>query len=76
MTAILEPRDGDVLFAMHDAVTLTPQLRTAGDEAVLFLDGAPVGGGPLVLSPGAHELRLVEGDSPSHAVHITVKSAR
>jgi len=76
VTAILEPRDGDVLFALNDAVTLTPQLRTVGDDAVLFLDGAPVGDGPLALSPGAHELRLVEADSPAHAVRITVKLSR
>jgi penicillin-binding protein 1C len=70
--AIVEPRAGEVLYALGGDITLTPQLRTAGGRAVLFLDGAPVEEGRLRLGPGTHELRLVEPGYPPHAINITV----
>jgi penicillin-binding protein 1C len=74
-TVIMEPRDGEVFIAINGAVRLTPKVRTAGDSAVLFLDGAPVSIAALDLPLGPHELRLVEADSPAHAIHIFVKTA-
>jgi len=70
--AILEPRDGEVLYAMEQTVDLIPQLRTHGDGAVLFLNGAPVDSTSLRLMPGEYELRVVEYGRPPHAVNIRV----
>jgi hypothetical protein len=73
--AILEPRDGEVLYALDQAIDLTPQVRTHGSDAVLFLNGAPVDATMLRLMPGDYELRLVEIGRPPHAVNITVNKA-
>ena len=73
--AILEPRDGEVLYALDQAIDLTPQVRTHGSDAVLFLNGAPVDATMLRLMPGDYELRLVEIGRPPHAVNITVSLA-
>ena len=73
--AILEPRDGEVLYALDQAIDLLPQLHTKGDGAVLFLNGAPVRSETLRLVPGEYELRLVEHGMPPHAVNIQVKNA-
>ena len=73
--AILEPRDGEVLYALDQAIDLMPQLHTKGDGAVLFLNGAPVSSTTLRLVPGEYELRLVEHGMPPHAVNIMVKNA-
>ncbi len=74
-TAILEPRDGDVLIALQDTVSLTPKVHAGGDEAVLFLNGAPIALEAIALSPGDHELRLVEPGFAPHVVHFIVKTA-
>ena len=71
--AILEPRAGEVFCALGGSITLTPQLRTASDQAVLFLDGAPVKAGSLRLGTGDHEFRLVEPGYPPHAIKIQVQ---
>ena len=73
--AILEPRDGEVLYALDQAIDLIPQIRANGSDAVLFLNGAPVDATMLRLMPGDYELRLVEIGRPPHAVNITVNKA-
>lgn len=73
--AILEPRDGEVLYALDQAIDLAPQVRTHGSDAVLFLNGSPVDGTMLRLIPGDYELRLVEIGRPPHAVNIKVNKA-
>jgi penicillin-binding protein 1C len=70
--AILEPRDGEVLYALDKAIDLTPQIRSHGSDAVLFLNGAPVDATMLRLLPGEYEFRLVEMGRPPHAVNFTV----
>ena len=74
-TEILEPRNGDVLIALQDTVSLIPKVFSVGDGAVLFLNGAPVALGAMALSPGQHELRLVEPGFAPHVVHFIVKTA-
>jgi hypothetical protein len=74
-TEILEPRNGDVLIALQDTVSLIPKVFAVGDGAVLFLNGAPVALGAMALSPGQHELRLVEPGFAPHVVHFIVKTA-
>lgn len=73
-TAILEPRDGDVLYAQGDAARITPLLRTCSEDAVLFLNGAPVTMEVMDLRPGRHELRLIEPGSEPHAVRVLVRA--
>ena len=72
LPAILEPRDGDTIFASQSVVNLTPKLRTSGSGAVLFLDGAPVKESRIQLRPGRHELRIVEPGRAPHAIEVEV----
>ena len=72
LPAILEPRDGDAIYALSGDVELSAMIRTSGDRAVLFLDGAPIQGSMIRLQPGMHELRLVEKGLPPHAITFEV----
>ena len=69
--AILHPVADCTLIAEAGTVEVTPEVR-AGPSARLFLDGAPANRSRLLVTPGRHELRLVEPGRPPHAVTFSV----
>jgi penicillin-binding protein 1C len=70
--AILDPRDGDILYAMDTTMTFTPRIRGSTESSMLFLDGAPVQHKMLTVSTGQHELRLVQAGHEPHAIRFEV----
>jgi penicillin-binding protein 1C len=75
--AIIEPRDGDRLIFDDGPCLFRPQFRI-GTAAHVFLDGAPIDHTEpsFAISPGAHELRIVEAGKPPHAVRFEVVRPR
>ena len=75
--AILEPRDGDQLLFEDGPCLIEPRFRI-GTTAHVFLDGAPIDHSDraFLVSPGSHELRIVEPGKPPHAVRFEVIRSR
>ena len=71
--AIVEPRQGDRLIFDDGPCMIRPRFRI-GATAHVFLDGAPIDHAEpaFLVSPGSHELRIVEAGKPPHAVHFQV----
>lgn len=71
--AIVEPRQGDRLIFDDGPCMIRPRFRI-GATAHVFLDGAPIDHTEpaFLVSPGSHELRIVEAGKPPHAVRFQV----
>ena len=71
--AIVEPRQGDRLVFDDGPCIIRPRFRI-GTTAHVFLDGAPIDHTEpaLSVSPGSHELRIVEAGKPPHVVRFEV----
>lgn len=73
--AILEPRDGDILYSIDIVTTITPRLLGHTNKSVLFLDGSPVQNKSIVVSAGQHELRLAQFGHEPHAIRFEVETS-
>lgn len=69
---LLEPRNGDCIVAQGADVQIDPRIETDGTPTVLLLDGRPIEPGPIRVGIGTHELRVISGTSPPHAINFKV----
>jgi hypothetical protein len=53
-------------------VRIDPRIETDGTPTILLLDGRPIQLGPITVGIGTHELRVISGTSPPHAITFKV----